>query len=86
MLTGTAVLFSLTSVNPGSLHVTSHKQDISTKPADPALPIKQLLLARKLSVTGLARTLRRSRQAVSIAIHHPERYPRLRAEIEGALA
>jgi hypothetical protein len=50
-----------------------------------ALQIKQAMLVRRMTVSALARKIRRSRVATSRAIHHPERLPKLRAKIEEAL-
>ena len=55
-------------------------------PADAGTAIKQKLLARKWSVTELARIVGRSRKATSVAIHHPARLPKLRARIEEVLS
>lgn len=50
-----------------------------------ALDIKHALLDRGLTVADLARRIRRPRPTVSAAIHNPERFPLLRAQIEEAL-
>lgn len=43
--------------------------------------IKKALIDRQLSVSDLARALRKSRSAISQAIHHPTIMPQLRRKI-----
>src|SRR4051812_49117512 len=70
---------------PGFTTMLLSTQGISRRDLAAAMAIKQALLRRRLTVTALAGKLRKSRRATSVAIHHPSRYPKLRARIEEVL-
>lgn len=48
---------------------------------DPSREIKKALIDHRLTVTGLARRISKSRTAVSMAIHHPTILPAVRRSI-----
>ena len=62
----------------------NNSQSISKVPV-PASEIKKALIDRKLTVSDLARKLKKSRSAVSQAIHHTTLMPALRQKIERSL-
>lgn len=60
--------------------MTTRAQAKSTK------DIKKRLIEKEMTVSALARKLRRSRNGVSIAINHPTIFPKLKEKIVLELA